>query len=99
MAVNLRKKINKLLLALQKKKHRYAIDTYQFWSEDKQKMITVRKLIKIFTSEEWNNKYHNKKPKDTNKVKWVKENVLDSSKDIDILRELIKVYKAGGSSG
>ncbi len=76
----------------------YLIDRRQLFSEKLGKVVTLLVLNKMIPVEEWNRE-HPKKKKDPDKVKAVKVLVKESFKELDILLELLSIYRGGESNG
>lgn len=91
-------KINKLCMALTFRGQIYLIDRRQLFSEKLGKVVTLLVLNKMIPAEEWNRE-HPKKKKDPDKVKAVKLPIKESFKELDILQELLSIYRGGESNG
>lgn len=76
----------------------YLIDRRQLFSEKLGKVVMLLVLNKMIPVEEWNRE-HPKKKKDPDKVKAVKVLVKESFKELDILLELLSIYRGGESNG
>jgi hypothetical protein len=76
----------------------YLIDRRQVFSEKLGKVVTLLVLNKMIPVEAWNRE-HPKKKKDPDKVKAVKVLVKESFKELDILLELLSIYRGGESNG
>lgn len=74
------------------------IDRRQLFSDNLGKVVTLLVLNKMIPVEEWNAE-HPKKKKDPDKVKAVKVLVKESFKELDILLELLSIYRGGESNG
>lgn len=93
----LSRKINKLCMALSFRGQIYLIDRRQLFSDKLGKVVTLLVLNKMIPVEEWNRE-HPKKKKDPDKVKSVKVLVKESFKELDILLELLSIYRGGDDS-
>ena len=91
-------KINKLCMALTFRGQIYLIDRRQLFSEKLGKVVTLLVLNKMIPVEEWNRE-HPKKKKDPDKVKSVKLPIKESFRELDILQELLSIYRGGESNG
>lgn len=91
-------KINKLCMALTFRGQIYLIDRRQLFSEKLGKVVTLLVLNKMIPVEEWNRE-HPKKKKDPDKVKAVKLPIKESFRELDILQELLSIYRGGESNG
>lgn len=91
-------KINKLCMALSFRGQIYLIDRRQLFSDKLGKVVTLLVLNKLIPVEEWNAE-HPKKKKDPDKVKVVKVSVKESFRELDILLELLSIYRGGESNG
>ena len=75
----------------------YLIDRRQLFSDNLGKVVTLLVLNKMIPVEEWNQK-HPKKKKDPDKVKSVKLPIKESFRELDILQELLSIYRGGESN-
>lgn len=91
-------KINKLCMALTFRGKIYLIDRRQLFSDKLGKVVTLLVLNKMIPVEEWNRE-HPKKKKDPDKVKAVKLPIKESFRELDILQELLSIYRGGESNG
>ena len=76
----------------------YLIDRRQLFSDKLGKVVTLLVLNKMIPVEEWNRE-HPKKKKDPDKVKAVKLPIKESFRELDILQELLSIYRGGESNG
>lgn len=91
-------KINKLCMALSFRGQIYLIDRRQLFSDKLGKVVTLLVLNKMIPVEEWNRE-HPKKKKGPDKVKSVKLPIKESFRELDILQELLSIYRGGESNG
>lgn len=97
--MNLQRKINKLLLALNSKGYIYLVNKEQFYSSKLGKVSTINKLFHLMPVEEYNKLFPESK-KDARKYDFVKLELLKTFKQEEILLKLVSIYKkAGDSSG
>lgn len=95
--MNIQSKINKLIKGLNIYGDIYLVNREQFVSNKTGNVCTVYKLFHLMDVEEYNKKYPNNK-KDPEKYSKVKEEVLSSFKQQDILLKLVEVYKEVGEA-
>ncbi len=95
---NISSKIRKLIKALEMRGEIYLYTKEQIYSLKLDKICTINKLSRLMSVEEYN-LLHPDKKKNPKKYEYVKDSVIDSFKEIDILLELVEIYKAGDSSG
>ena len=93
--VNLTSKINKLLSALNLYGYIYMINKEQIYSNKKEKVCSIYKLFQLLPVDEYNELYPDDK-KDINKYDKVKVEIIKSFKQVDILLELVSIYKKVG---
>lgn len=87
-------KIRKLLQALNMQGKVYMVNREQFFSTAKGRVYNKFVLNKITPIKEYNLAHPDKK-KDPRKYEFVKETVIDSFCEADILLTLVAVYKGG----
>lgn len=95
---NISSKIRKLIKALEIRGEIYLYTKEQIYSFKLDKICTINKLSRLMSVEEYN-LLHPDKKKNPKKYEYVKDSVIDSFKEIDVLLELVEIYKAGDSSG
>ena len=86
-------KIRKLQRALEMRGELYLVNRAQIYSETLDKVCTKYILDKAISWDEWRSKNPTKKK---HKCKRVRENVLESFKELDILLALADAYRKGG---
>ncbi len=97
--MNIQGKINKLIKGLNIYGYIYLVNREQFVSNKTGNVCTVYKLFHLMDIEEYNKKYPNNK-KNPEKYSKVKEEILSSFKQQDILLKLVDIYKeVGGADG
>lgn len=96
---NISSKIRKLTRALEVKGKIYLVNKEQFYSIKKQRICTTHKLSQLLPIEEYN-KLNPEDKKDPKKYEYVKVKILKSFNEIDILMQLVDIYKkVGGADG
>ncbi|HDK7180717.1 TPA: hypothetical protein PTW06_003636 [Clostridium botulinum] len=90
--VNIQGKIIKLIKALEFKGYIYLFNKEQIYSNSKEKICSINKLFHLIPIEEYN-KMHPDKEKDPSKYKYIKEEVLTTFRQQDILLKLVDIYK------
>lgn len=90
--MNIQSKINKLCIALKLKGYTFLINKEQFYSKKLNKVCTLNRLIRLMTIDEYNS-IHPKAKKDTEKYEYVKEEIFRSCSNVEILKELVKLYR------
>lgn len=93
--MNIPSKINKILKALEVYGFIYMINKESIYIKDKQKVSSIYKLFNLLPVEEYN-KLHPDDKKDINKYEFVKVEILKTFSQIEILLELIDIYKKVG---
>lgn len=97
--MNIQGKLNKLIKGLNIYGYIYLVNREQFVSNKTGNVCTVYKLFHLMDVEEYNDMYPDDK-KDPKKYSKVKDEVLSSLKQQDILLKLVEVYKeVGGADG
>ena len=97
--MNIQRKINKLLKALNIYGYIYLINREQFLSKKTNKVCTVYKLFHLMDIEEYNRTYPEDE-KDPNKYSSVKVELLSTFNQVEILLKLVDLYKkVGGADG
>lgn len=97
--MNLQRKINKLVMALNSMGYICLVNREQFYSSKLGKVCSINKAFHLMPVEEYNQMYPDNK-KDPEKYEFIKMEIISSFKQEEILLKLIEVYKeAGGSSG
>lgn len=97
--MNIQSKINKLIKGLNIYGYIYLVNREQFVSNKTGNVCTVYKLFHLMDVEEYNSMYPDDK-KDTKKYSKVKDEVLSTFKQKDILLKLVYIYKeVGGADG
>lgn len=97
--MNIQWKINKLIKGLNIYVYRYLVNREQFVSNKTGNVCTVYKLFHLMDVEEYNNMYPDDK-KDPKKYSKVKDEVLSSFNQQNILFKLVEIYKeVGGADG
>lgn len=92
-------KIKKLQKALELRGNIYLFTKTQVYSKKLSRLCTLNKLDYLMPVEDYN-KLHPEKPKDVKRYQFVKVEVIDSFRELDILLCLLDVYKkAGDDSG
>lgn len=91
-------KIKKLLQALNLQNKIYMVNREQGYSATKGKVYNMLVLYRLTPIEEYN-AVHKDKPKNPDKYDFVKEKVSSSFSEVDILKELVMVYKGGAGNG
>lgn len=80
---NVSGKVRKLLLALQIQGDTYLVNKEQYYNKEIGKVCTIHKLYKFYLAGD----------------KQKKELVYKSSREIEVLLTLVKIYKGGGGDG
>ncbi|MDM0609471.1 hypothetical protein QTH09_00340 [Clostridium perfringens] len=89
--MNIQSKINKLIKGLNIYGYIYLVNREQFVSNKTGNVCTVYKLFHLMDVEEYNSMYPDDK-KDPNKYSKVKDEVLSTFKQQDILLKLVEIY-------
>lgn len=88
-------KIRKLMLALKQQQGKiYMVNREQIYSADKDKVCTVMVLNRLTPVYEYN-KEHPGEEKNPNKYDFVKEKIVSSFQESNILLALVAAYKGG----
>ncbi len=93
--MNIQSKINKLIKALSIRGQIYLANKEQFFSKKSKKVCTIYKLFHLISIDEYNKLYPNDK-KDSSKYENVKVEVTSTFNQIEILFELVNIYKEVG---
>jgi hypothetical protein len=97
--MNLQRKINKLVKALNNKGYICLFNKEQFYSSKLSKVCTINKVFHLMPVEEYNKLYPDDK-KNPDKYEFVKDEIIKSFKQEEILLKLVEIYKkVGDSSG
>ncbi|MGG7077370.1 hypothetical protein [Clostridium sardiniense] len=97
--MNIQGKINKVKKGSNIYGYIYLVNREQFLSNKTGNICTVYKLFHLMDVEEYNEIYSDNK-KDPNKYSKIKEEVLSTFKQQEILLKLVEIYKeVGGADG
>lgn len=88
-------KIRKLLTALNQRGEKYLVNREMVYSSKLDKMCTVYKLNRLTPIDEYYESHPNKKRRKNDDREFVKEEVISSFKEVDILLSLASIYKGG----
>lgn len=93
------KKIRKLIKALEIRGEIYLFAKEQLYSSKIDKICTINKLSQLLHIDAYYAKYPEKKRKKNDNREFVKEPIVSSFKEMDILLALVDIYKAGDANG
>lgn len=99
MMKNISSKIKKLIKALEMRREIYLFTKEQTYSFNLDKICTLNKLSHLMPANKYYSMHPEKKRRKNDNRKYIKVPVIDSFKEIDILLELVEIYKAGDASG
>lgn len=92
---NLWSTIKKLLTALSQRGEIFLVNREMVYSEKLEKMCTLYKLNRLTPTEEYYKNNPDKKRRKDDDRQFVKETVNSSFKEVDILLNLVAIYKGG----
>ena len=99
MMKNISSKIKKLIKALEIRGEIYLFTKEQIYSCKLEKICILNRLSYLMPASKYYAMHPEKKRRKNDNREYVKYPIVDSFKEIDILLELVEIYKAGDASG